>query len=118
VSVNVVPMPGVQVVPPFVLNSQVAPGIRPETFTRPLLVMPSVLDEPVSCASAKRGTDNGTSGPTIFDHSLSPTALTARTRNQYCVPLTSGEAVAVTTDGSPLVVVAPTNVPLVACWIS
>ena len=47
-----VPVPAAQVVPPSVLNSQVAPSSRPLTATLPSLVMPSDAPLPVSLARA------------------------------------------------------------------
>ena len=60
-----------------------APPEIPDTLIRPFVVMPSLLLEPVSEASANVGIDRGVTGPTTFDQSLSPMAFTARTRNQY-----------------------------------
>jgi len=42
-----------QVVPPFTLNCQVAPGSMPVTVTEPFSVIPSVPLTPVSLVSAK-----------------------------------------------------------------
>ena len=103
------PTPGVHVAPPSSVNSHVAPPMTPDTLTAGLLVTQSFAAAPVSAARANVGIGSGTTGPTTVDHSLSPTAFTPRTRNQYCVPLTSGAAVSETFGGSTFVVVAPVN---------
>ena len=71
-------------------------------------MIPSLADVPESSASAKLGIGSGTTGPATFDQSLAPITFTARTRNQYWVPLTSGASVSVTLGGRTLAVVKPT----------
>ena len=48
-------IPVVQFVPPLVLYSQLPLASRPATFTVPILVVPSVLLEPVSLARVRPG---------------------------------------------------------------
>ena len=55
VRVKLVPVNVVQFVPPSVLYCRVAPDASPNTFTWPLLVMPSVDELPVSATSARVG---------------------------------------------------------------
>ena len=53
--VKLLPLPAAQVVPPLLLNSQVAPASRLLTCTVPVRVMPSVPLDPVSDAKARVG---------------------------------------------------------------
>ena len=80
------------------------------TLMSGLLVIPSVVELPVSAAKANVGMGSGTIGPISFDQSLSPIALTARTRNQYWVPLTTVESMSVTSVAGTLIVVGVVNV--------
>ena len=54
-SVRLEPLPVLQLVPPSVLYCQEAPDSMPLMLTRPLLVMASLADEPVSAESARVG---------------------------------------------------------------
>src|SRR6185503_13828219 len=54
-SVKLVPLPAVQFAPPSMLYCQVAPASSPLTFTVPLLVIWSLLELPLSVASARLG---------------------------------------------------------------
>ena len=55
----------VQVPPPLVVYCQVAPNSSPLTFTRPLLVMPSLPELPVSLARANPGVVGGVASTAI-----------------------------------------------------
>ena len=52
---KLVPVPVVKLPPALVLNCQVAPASRPDTFTVPTFVMPSVLLVPLSVAKENPG---------------------------------------------------------------
>ena len=61
------PEPAVQLAPLFNEYSQVAPDSRPPTITTPLLVMPSLVNRPLSVCKLKVGVAGSTVSKVKFN---------------------------------------------------